>query len=183
MKISTHFVREIFEDALQKFTQLEAQELLEGVNERANCGRMAIYIHESSKQRMLPDEYVVDVEYNRKQSGDIKTIMNGSGFIVRVNCDIILHSRGSILEQDNLLAIEMKKSDTGRKNKQSDRIRLQALTQASFDGIWSADGKTLPEHVCGYALGVFMEIDRFARQINVEYYIDGSMQEQKNYQF
>jgi hypothetical protein len=72
----------------------------------------------------------------------------------------------------------MKKFDRPEVRKQSDRNRLQALTKISFNDVWNADGATSPEHVCGYALGVFMELNRFTRACLIEYYKEGSQQEQ-----
>jgi hypothetical protein len=176
-------VREILDAALTRFITCEVQEVLEAVNERANCGRLAIYIHEAAKAQNLPAEYVVDVEYNRKQNGEIKTILNHRLEVIRVNCDVILHSRGAVTEQDNLLAIEMKKIDQPLRSKESDRERLQALTRQNVEGMWPADGKTSPEHVCGYLLGAFIELDRDGRTCNVEYYEDGALNETVAYPF
>lgn len=169
---------EVFEAAFARFLERETHEVLEGVNERANCGRLAIYLHEAAKEHGVPAAYVVDVEYNRKQQGQIKTIMNGTGKVIRVNCDVILHSRGAMLKQDNLIAIEMKKVDRPEGEKQSDRERLQALTKTSFDNLWNGDGLTPPEHVCGYALGVFIELNRFTHKCKIEYYKEGALDEQ-----
>lgn len=171
-------VRHTFEAALGRFLMNEVQEVLEGVNERANCGRLAIYLQEVAKEIGVPVAYLVDVEYNRKQNGQIKTIMNGKGKIIRVNCDVILHSRGALLDQDNLIAIEMKKVDRPADEKNSDRERLQALTKTSFDDVWNGDGATPPEHVCGYVLGVFIELDRFTGACTIEYYKEGTLYEQ-----
>lgn len=178
MALSPHKVYKVFEEALVCFLQNETQEVIEGVNERANCGRLAIYLHEAAKALGIPGMYVVDVEYNRKQNGEIKTVINGQGKVIRVNCDVILHSRGAVLAQDNLIAIEMKKIDRPEDEKQSDRERLQALTKTSFDDVWSADGASPPEHVCGYVLGVFIELDRFKKQCMLEYYREGILREQ-----
>lgn len=176
-------VRSLFEEALRRFLEFEMQEMLEGVNERANCGRMAIYLHDVAREVKLPTQYLVDVEYNRKQEGRVKTILNGHDAVVRVNCDVILHSRGAIVQQDNLIAIEMKKFDRPHEEKISDRERLQALTKDSFDGVWSADGNTLPEHVCGYVLGLFMEIHRVRRTCTVDYFVKGELSEQVVHNF
>lgn len=183
MPVERATIREIFDVALARFTTCEVQEVLEGVNERANCGRLAIYLHEAAKSRDLPPEYVVDVEYNRKQNGEIKTIVNQRMEIIRVNCDVILHSRGAIIDQDNLLAIEMKKIDQPLRAKQSDRERLKALTKQNTEGMWPTEGKTMPEHVCGYVLGLFIELDRDGGTCNVECYEDGALSEQITYPF
>ena len=56
-----------------------------------------------------------------------------------------------------------------------DRKRLKLLTKVSFDDIWSADGRSLPEHVCGYVLGVYYEINYRRKEILIEYYYKGEM--------
>ena len=88
-------------------------------------------------------------------------------------CDLIVHSRGKIVEKDNLIALEMKKAYRKVCEKERDKARLVALTKDSYDEVWSFDGKTLPEHVCGYELGIYYEIDRKRSSIYVEYYAKG----------
>jgi hypothetical protein len=51
----------------------------------------------------------------------------------------------------------MKKASAPENEKQNDKLRLMALTKDSYDDVWSFDGKTLPEHVCGYTLGIYYE--------------------------
>ncbi|MGS2764806.1 hypothetical protein [Sinomicrobium sp. M5D2P9] len=104
-------------------------------------------------------EYYSDPEYNRKQNGEIKTILDHEMKEVKINCDVIIHSRGNNIGNDNLLALEMKKSNRPEYEKASDKIRLRALTKESYDDVWSNDGKTFPEYVCGYELGIYMELD------------------------
>lgn len=59
------------------------------------------------------------------------------------------------------------------KEKENDKARLVALTKDSYDGVWSFDGKTLPEYVCGYDLGIYYEIDSNNCLIYIEYYVKG----------
>lgn len=127
--------------------------------------------------------YHVDIEYNRKQNGLIKAILDGGERVIRINCDLILHSRGSSVAKDNLIAVEMKKVTRSALEKQSDRNRLCALTKRSFDDIWSNDGVTHPEHVCGYRLGAFIQLDRKERRCLVEYFQDGRAIEERTYGF
>ena len=47
------------------------------------------------------------------------------------------------------------------------------MTKDSYDGVWSFDGKTLPEHVCGYDLGIYYEIDSKNSLVYIEYYVKG----------
>ncbi len=56
-------------------------------------------------------------------------------------CDLIVHSRGEIVEKDNLIALEMKKAYRSMQEKENDKTRLVALTKDSYDGVWSFDGK------------------------------------------
>ena len=94
-------------------------------------------------------------------------------YVVTIICDLIVHSRGEIVEKDNLIALEMKKSYRPMKEKENDKARLVALTKDSYDGVWSFDGKTLPEHVCGYDLGIYYEIDSKNCLVYIGYYVKG----------
>ncbi len=91
----------------------------------------------------------------------------------------LLHSRGNNISQDNLIAIEMKKSSRPEDEKNKDRDRLKALTKDSYNDIWSFDGETLPEHVCRYELGVFYEVNYSKRRILIEYYRQGEIRDTK----
>ncbi|MGM0867350.1 MAG: hypothetical protein ACQEWF_22025 [Bacillota bacterium] len=133
-----------------------------------------LYIHEKKKDTSYYS-YFVDVEYNRNKGGQIKTIRNSEEKILNITCDIILHSRGTNIKQDNLIAIEMKKSTQTENDKNTDRERLMTLTKDTYDDIWSYDGKTFPQHVCGYKLGVFYEVNINSQNINIEYYKKGNL--------
>ncbi|HEX8301302.1 hypothetical protein [Sphingomonas sp.] len=128
-------------------------------------------------------QYRADTEYNRKQGGQVKTILDEAMHVVRITCDLILHSRGRVVERDNLIAIEMKRLSHPEREKQKDRVRLRALTKASFDDIWSADGRSLPEHVCGYSLGYFVELDADRRRFRFEEYQRGHLSNQMDRAF
>ena len=96
------------------------------------------------------------------------------GITVSVNCDLILHSRGQHPEQDNLIALEMKKAMAQPADKENDRDRLRALTMEPSSGcVYSYDGKVLPQHVCGYVLEVYYEINYRKKEILLEYYRRG----------
>ena len=172
MPIDPKLIRQIFEDSIDDFFQKEVQMVLEGINERNNCCRLSIYMQQGAQDKGLT-QYFADTEYNRKQNGEIKTILDNQMRDVRINCDLILHSRGHVTKEDNLIAVEVKKYDRSNKGKESDRERLRALTKSSYDGVWSNDGITLPKHVCGYVLGVFVELDRHHRKCRLEYYRRG----------
>jgi hypothetical protein len=177
MPLNPDLIRAVFEQSIDLFFQHEVQEVLEGVNERNNCGRMSIYLQQVAHQHGLAS-YFADTEYNRKQNGAVKTILDGQMKVIPINCDLLLHSRGQIVAEDNLIAVEVKKRDSPKGEKEKDRDRLRALTRASYDDIWSNDGVTLPEHVCGYELGVFVELDRTKRVCRFEYYRKGALFEE-----
>lgn len=159
----------LFSEAFTVFLNKEKDNIVNGVAERNLCARLAQYI-----ENLLPDyklsNYVADSEYNRKQNGEIKTILDEKLQIIPIQCDIIVHSRGHHIKNDNLIAIEMKKAYQSKTDKDNDRKRLRALTKDSYDDMWSSDGKTHPEHVCGYALGVYIEIDPDQKKCLLEFY-------------
>ena len=175
-------LRDLSENAISSFFSHEADNIALGTREENLCGRLALIIND-----LLPEfgfqEYYVDTEYNRKQNGEIKTILDDDYEIIRIRCDLIVHSRGDKVKNDNLLAIEMKKSNLPEEEKESDRKRLRALTKTSYDDTWSNDGLTHPEHVCGYHLGKFIEIDVENRTFNIDTFIEGEFINKSEGQF
>lgn len=183
MIVDLTLLRTVFELTLDEFFAQEIQEILEGVNERNNCGRMAMYMQRIADAHGLQG-YFADVEYNRKQDGRVKTILDREMKVVTINCDLILHSRGNNKAADNLIAIEVKKREGREDEKTKDKERLRALTKASYDDdVWSYDGVALPEHVCGYVLGVYIELDRHRQQCLLEYYKEGNKFEERTRAF
>lgn len=165
---------QLFETANKSFLKDDYELFESGVAEPALCGALQTHIN-----RIIYDNedylgYYADVEYNRN-NGKIKTILNDDLKTITIKCDLILHSRGHRPEQDNLIAIEMKKSTRPDADKAKDRNRLRALTKDIFDDVWSFNGKTLPEHVCKYVLGVYYEINYARKSILIEYYSKGNI--------
>lgn len=154
------------------------------VSERTICGALSQQLDRLIKNNKQFLKYFVDVEYNRNGNKKIKTccVRNDiwSTEIVNINCDLIVHSRGTIIGRDNLIAIEIKKSNRPSKEKEDDKLRLKALTSDSFNDIWSFDGSVLPEHVCRYKLGIYYEINFKRKSIKLEYYYKGKIVEEKN---
>lgn len=181
-------IDEIYDEMVELFEKANCifvnhnQELFESnVSERTLCGALKESI-DYVKNESAYFEYHTDVEYNRNKNGTLKTIINNDFEIVKINCDLILHSRGKCVELDNLIAIEMKKSNRPNKEKVSDRNRLIALTKNSYnDEVWSYDGKTLPEHICRYVLGVYYEINLKEQIIYLEYYRRGEKVNSKQF--
>ncbi len=171
----------IFEKANNDFIMKEMNLILSGVSERTLCGALMLFLSNEIRESLFR-EYYVDVEYNRN-NGKIKTIKNNREEVITINCDLIVHSRGEIIEQDNLLALEMKKSTASDREKLKDKERLMALTKDTFDDVWSYDGKSFPEHVCRYILGVYYEVNIQKRTIQIEYYRKGALFEKYEISF
>ncbi len=165
---------QLFETANNLFLNDNYELFESGVAEPALCGALQNHINRIIHDNTDYDGYYTDVEYNRN-SGRIKTILDDDLQVIYITCDLILHSRGHHPEQDNLIAIEMKKSTRSVADKTKDRNRLRALTKDSFSDVWSFDGKTLPEHVCRYVLGVYYEINYARKTILIEYYAKGDI--------
>ena|SRR3990167_5742499 len=182
MPIAPDKVEQLLDRSLEVFFRTEAENIVLGTNERNLCGRLSIHLN-----NLLPgfglDRYYADTEYNRKQNGRVKTILDHQHVIVTINCDLILHSRGELVTEDNLIAFELKKSTRPNQEKEDDRNRLRAMTKASYDDIWSADGIAHPEHVCGYFIGAFVELDIRSRTYLVEKYAHGNIINSSSGQF
>jgi hypothetical protein len=174
MKISTNRLHLIISQSLKDFFDKERDSILDRVSERNNCQRLSIYLEHHAKAAGITG-YYADTEYNRKQGGAVKTILDDEFQIITIQSDLILHSRGKFVDEDNLIAVEMKKVERPKKEKDSDRNRLRAMTKESYDGVWSADGTTHPEHVCNYRLGLFIELDATNRRAMLERYEKGAM--------
>ncbi|UVM47693.1 hypothetical protein LOY38_14680 [Pseudomonas sp. B21-015] len=172
MEISRSTMYELFEEAFTRFLIKDAASIRDNTAERNLCGRLAMQF-----ENLLPsyslEGYCADPEYNRKQGGQIKTVLLDNTEVINVTCDLIVHSRGE-KGRDNLIAIEMAKPDKTAEQIHSDRLRLMALTKKSFDDVWSYDGVTHPEHVCGYMLGAFIMVDRINQVASVEFFEDGA---------
>jgi hypothetical protein len=164
----------IFESANESFLKKETESIVLGVSERNLCGSLMLHLRNALDATSYR-QYYVDIEYNRNKDGQLKTILNGHPTPISICCDLIVHSRGEIPAQDNLIALEMKRSNHPKEEKDKDKIRLKCLTKDSFDDVWSFDGKHLPEHVCRYVLGVYYELNKDSRQIDFKYYVKGNL--------
>lgn len=73
----------------------------------------------------------------------------------------------------------MAKSNKSEADLTSDINRIITLTKAPTDNIWSMDGETFPEHVCGYVKGLYLIIDSANRQAQLEHYANGAISKPK----
>src|ERR1700693_4160376 len=166
-------IKSAFEEAFSHFLHRERNNIVSGVSERNLCGRLAVIL-EGLRMSFGFDSYYADTEYDRKQGGKIKTILDDEMKVISITCDLIFHSRGE-LKRDNLLALEMKKAYRPEADNIRDRDRLRAMTKASYDEVWSSDGETDPEHVCGYELGIFVELNAEEAAFKIEEFRGGKL--------
>lgn len=174
--ISVEAMRALFLQALEEFCVEEVETIRNGVSERNLCQRLSFPLERLAHTAGL-NRYRADTEYNRSNDGRVKAIVGEHMEAVSITCDLILHSRGGDPDRDNLIAIEMKRSTHPAGEKRKDRIRLMALTREPFD-VWSEDGRALPEHVCDYVVGYFIELDARRNLLRIEEYVRGKMTEQ-----
>lgn len=173
-KLNLKNMIKIFEDSNKLFLKNEKELINSRVSERAWYTRLAIYFNKIIEEIGIDKDYFVDTEYNRNL-GKLKTILDDTNNyeILEITCDFLLHSRGNVISQDNLICIEMKKSTAKNKDKEDDKKRVRILTKDSSDDVWSGDGKCLPEHVCRYILGIYYEINIRKKEVYIEYYNRG----------
>ena len=161
-------LKDIFLDANNELLKKDKLLFDLKVSERTICGALMNKIYDRLKNSSYSD-YYVDVEYNRNRNHrkKIKTcyiITNNRYEEITINCDLIVHSRGQNAKQDNLIAIEMKKSNRLKAEKIDDKYRLISLTNNNY---------SLPEHVCKYKLGIYYELNFNRNTIFLEYYYKG----------
>lgn len=157
----------VCDEAFAEFLQRERENIVNDISERNLCGRLMLYL-DASKNRYGLYDYYTDAEYNRNK-GDMKRIIHDRDNYKIITCDLILHSRGR-LPDDNLIAIEMKKKHHKRSAKNADRERLMALTRTPAAVRQFAD---MPDHVYDYKLGLFVELNTDDARYVIEVYERG----------
>lgn len=175
----------LFEDADRCFRHDDIRLFEDRVSERTLCGALMLHLHEEMRKHgELYKGFHADVEYNRNRN-TIKKIFqkkedNDDGIIVNINCDLLVHGRGLTLEQENLIAIEMKKDYAQEVDKNRDRYRLEALTSDPNEwrdrGLFPYDGVEMEDIRYNYVLGVYYEVSYSDGMILIEYYQNGEKQ-------
>lgn len=110
----------LFEKANDRLLLKDKGLFTSNVNERTICGALMVHLHDLIKNNKSYCHYYVDVEYNRN-NGKVKAIIGENLEVIPINCDLIVHGRGENRIQDNLLAVEMKKSNRPKKEKLKDK--------------------------------------------------------------
>jgi hypothetical protein len=168
-----HDPREFFDAAFDDFLEVETPLIETGVSERSLCARLLLHLDRQRHRDRWDLEfrhYFVDADYNRMQNDYVKRMWR-NGEAVTIQCDVLVHSR---TQPDNLIAIEMKKSTEPLDDRNRDRERLTILTsQPGPLGVRVRDG--VPDYVCGYALGLYLELNEARRNFLIEEYRDGRL--------
>jgi len=164
-----------FEKSNREFIDNEREMILRDVSEVSLCSSFKDCLMRNLPKRYK--KYSIDLEYNRnigntRSEKHLKTIINGKHEEIRIKCDLIIHSRGVNTVEDNILALEMKKSYRTQNEKDSDRARLIEMTKKFERVNWKIEKNKLPEYICGYKIGIYYEID--SKDITIEYYISGT---------
>src|SRR5258706_16381063 len=94
-------VEQFFQAAKDIFFVEESDNIASDIAERNLCGRLSIYLTCKLMELNIIG-YYADTEYNRKQGGQVKTILDEELNIITIQSDLIVHSRGNFIDQDNL---------------------------------------------------------------------------------
>lgn len=163
---------DIFYLANQRFLKRNMSNIINNISERSLCASLSCEINKILELSELY-EYYCDVEYNRN-GHEVKAIIDDECKIIKIQNDLIIHSRGTKIK-DNLLALEMKKSTSSSSEMEDDRNRLKCLTKQTCSDIFSYNGLPFPKYVCKYELGIFYIIDIKAKTITIEIYTNSAL--------
>lgn len=155
--------------AINQLYEKDSRNLSFEVSERNLCGRLAFYLENLMRKYDLDNkssffkEYFADIEYNRMESLDGKPIKKSityeNGEKDTIICDLLVHSRGTNKKQDNLIALEMKRT-YNKDSVESDNKRLMTLVSPPQS---DAECKSMYNTL----LGVFLTCDKNNCKMNV----------------
>ena len=154
---------QIFKQANTRFLIENISSIEKDVAEECLCSSLSKCLEKVMEEKGIRG-YYADANYNRNEDM-YKTIINDKYEVIRIKCDLIVHSRGENTTQDNLLAIEMKKK-SNPKDRIIDKERLKIMTKNTYYG--EVIFEELPRHICRYSLGLFYDIDKDKNEVNME---------------
>ncbi len=157
----------LFDEANAIFVKKNYMNIENNTSERNLCALLGECISKLLLKYGLSN-YFVDVEYNRN-GDDLKSTMSED----EIFCDLILHSRGT-LQNDNLIAVEMKKTYASQSEIEDDRTRLEELTCIqNSGGYYCRNGLIFPRRVCGYKIGILYLLNPWEKKFTLEFYAYG----------
>ena len=161
----------IFEKAKNKFLKNEKEIIEIDINERTLSARLMFHLQTLLLNEIYQEnykEYSVDCEYNRINEIEYKILKvceyiektkNFEEVDKKVYPDIIVHKRN---ENNNLIVIEMKKTNSYIKKKENDKNRLKAMTNPRKLNNFN------------YILGVYFEVDTTGNNNHIiEFFVNG----------
>ena len=169
---------EIFCEANSIFLIKKIKSIKYNVAEQNFGSSLSKYLDKVMEERNIQG-YYAEANYNRN-GYRTKTIIDDNYEVINIECDLIVHSMGENKQQDNLLAIEMKKSDNPKERKK-DRKRLTIVTRDTYNG--EVFYEEFPRHICRYALGIFYDIDKDNNQLELEFYQHGEIKWKEKIKF
>lgn len=154
-------LKNIVEQTIVKFNHNEKYLLENNLSERCICSKFAMYLSGEINNSEF-NTYIIDVEYNRGNNGICNNpkMLNNKNIVV----DLIVHKRGydETYGYDNLICIEMKKSNDSRRAQGiiDDENRLRKLTEYQYS--------------FNYQIGfmIIADINNKELYIKSEYYLD-----------
>ncbi len=167
---NSKLVYKIFKEANKKFLKENINSIERDVAEECLCSSLSKCLDKVMETRKISG-YYAEANYNRNEYM-YKTIVNNQYKVIRIKCDLIVHSRGENTIQDNLLAIEMKKKNNPQ-DRTENRERLEIMTKNTYYG--EVIFEELPRHICRYSLGIFYDLDKDKREIEMEFYKNGTL--------
>jgi len=125
-------LKQLVEHAINDFNDHDTYLISRDLSERCICSKFAMYLEKFVSDSRFRD-YHVDVEYNRGAKGNEYRPKNIGD--KRIVVDLIVHKRGYNPELgfNNLICIEMKKSNDKRGFSQDEeRLKLMTISSSTF---------------------------------------------------
>lgn len=157
-------LHDILIPSLKRLYQEDYNNIKYGVSERNICARLAHHMenimreYDAKNRTSFFTSYNADVEYNRMGNGDLKCYEDNQKRPRYMVSDLLIHNRGY---EGNLLAVEMKKKGSTKKNIEEDKKRLISMVTP---GVFS--------HITGCVhdslLGAFVEYS--IKGVNMDFF-------------
>ena len=123
-------LHDILIPSLKRLYQEDYNNIKYGVSERNICARLAHHMenimreYDAKNRTSFFTSYNADVEYNRMGNGDLKCYEDNQKRPRYMVSDLLIHNRGY---EENLLAVEMKKKGSTKKDIEEDKKRLNSM--------------------------------------------------------
>lgn len=155
---------EILIPSLKRLYQEDYNNIKFGVSERNICARLAHHMenimreYDAKNRTSFFMSYNADVEYNRMGNGDLKCYEDNQKRPRYMVSDLLIHNRGY---EGNLLAVEMKKKGSTKKDIEEDKKCLMSMvTPGALSQLTGCVHDTL--------LGVFIEYS--IKGVNMDFF-------------